>query len=194
VVAALANLLAHLGWLCGSETFEGEEEDLVVTAPRDGVSRGLPPDVGAVECSMLPGTKSDPTLMADVVLAIPGKLFSTRTTPVWTSRHFREKFAIPLLEQMRRKGEPTLRAFSDRPGHRLQDKIYSVHAWRRAGRSVVSRLPRHDEPNPPGRRKASLDEACEHGRWAQSVGSENMPQRHNQWELADRLVITLFCT
>jgi hypothetical protein len=34
----------------------------------------------------------------------------------------------------------------------------------------------------------------EHGRWALNVTSENMPQRYNQWALADRLVITLFCT
>jgi hypothetical protein len=216
VVAALANLLAYLGWLRGGEIFEGQQDDLVLTLPRDGPSRGLPPGVGAVEYTLLPETKSDPTLVADVVIAfttmtglspgkwaillrsfesaIPGKLFSTKTTPVWTSRHFRRQFAIPLLEQMRLKGEPTLRSFSNQAGKRLQDKIYSMHTWRRAGRSVVSRLPRHDEPNPPGRRKASVDEVYEHGRWAQSVGSEDMPQRYNQWELADRLVITLSCT
>ena len=216
VVAAFANLLAYLGWLRGGEIFDGNQDDLVLTLPADGPSRGLPPGVGAVEYTLLPETKSDPTIIADVVIAfstmsglmpgkwalrlrsfqsaIPGKLFSTRHTPVWTSHHFRHQFAIPLLEQMRLKGEPTLRAFSNQPGHRLKDKIYSMHSWRRAGRSVVSRLPRHDEPNPPSRRKASNDEVYEHGRWAQKVSSENMPQRYNQWELADRLVITLFCT
>lgn len=215
-VAAFTNLIAYLGWLRGGEIFEAEEQDLVVTLPIDGPTRGLPPGIGAVEYSLLPETKSDPTTVADVVTAfttmsglspgkwalrvqsfIPkrfGKLFSTQVTPVWTSRHFRDKFAIPLLEQMRREGEPTLRAFSNTLGNRLQDKITSMHTWRRAGRSAVSRLPRHNEPNPPGRRKASTWEVYEHGRWALSVTSENMPQRYNQWALADRLLITLFCT
>jgi hypothetical protein len=215
-IAALTNLLAYLGWLRGGEIFEAEEEDLLVTLLQDGPSRGLPPGVGAVEYTLLPETKSDPTIVADVVTtfttlsglspgkwtlrlksfrpAIPGKLFSTATTLGWTSHHFWERFAIPLLEHMRRQREPTLRAFSNRPGNRLKDKIYSMHTWRRAGRSVVSRLPRHNEPNPPGRRKASPDEVYEHGRWAQNVNSENMPQRYNQWDLADRLAITLFCS
>ena len=130
-VAAFTNLIAYLGWLRGGEIFEAEETDLVVTLPIDGPTRGLPPGIGAVEYSLLPETKSDPTIVADVVSAfttmsglspgkwalrlqsfIPkvcGKLFSTQITPVWTSRHFREEFAIPLLEQMRRAGEPTLR-------------------------------------------------------------------------------------
>jgi hypothetical protein len=95
---------------------------------------------------------------------------------------------------MRRDGEPTLCTFSNKPGNRLQDKITSMHTWRQAGRSAVSRLPRHNEPNPPGRRKASSWEVYEHGCWALNVTSENMPQRYNQWALADRLVITLFCT
>jgi hypothetical protein len=32
------------------------------------------------------------------------------------------------------------------------------------------------------------------GRWALSVSSENMPQRCNQWDLSDRLLVTLCCT
>jgi hypothetical protein len=215
-VAAFTNLIAYLGWLRGGEIFQAEETDLVITLPINGPTRGLPPGIGAVECSLLPETKSDPTIVADAVTAfttmsglspgkwalrlqsfipkICGKLFSTQITPVWTSRHFRETFAIPILEQMRRAGEPTLQCFSDKPGNRLRDKITSMHTWRRAGRSAVSRLPRHNEPNPPGRRKASEWEVYEHGRWALSVSSENMPQRYNQWDLSDRLLITLCCT
>jgi hypothetical protein len=215
-VVGLTNLLAYLGWLRGGEIFEADQADLVVTLPNNGPSRGLPPGVGAVEYSLLPETKSDPTLVADVILAfttlsglspgkwalrlqaftpqVPGKLFSTSTTPIWTSQRFRRIFALPLLEQMRREGEPTLRSFSQRPGNRLQDKLYSMHTWRRAGRSAVSRTPRHNEPNPPGRRKASPDEVYEHGRWSQKVSSENMPQRYNQWDLADRVLITLVCS
>jgi hypothetical protein len=215
-IAAFTNLIAYLGWLRGGEVFEAEEEDLVVTRPHDGPTKDLPPGVGAVEYSLLAETKSNPTLVADVVVAfttmsglslskwalrvqsfkpkIIGTLFSTQITAVWTSRHFREKFAIPLLEQMRREGEPTLQAFSNKLGNRLQDRIFSMHTWRRAGRSTVSHLPRHNEPNPPGRRKVSEWEVYEHGRWALSISSENMPQRYNQWALADCLAITLFCT
>ena len=152
VVAVFANLLAYLGWLRGSEIFDGNQDDLVLTLPPDGSSRGLPPGVGAVKYTLLPGTKPDPTIVANVVLtfytmsslspgkralqllsfesAIFGKLFSTRRTPVWTSHHFRHQFAIPFLNQVHLKEEPTLCSFSNRPGDCLKDKIYSMHSWR----------------------------------------------------------------
>jgi hypothetical protein len=60
-------------------------------------------------------------------LVVPGKLFSAQATPAWTSHHFQHQFAIPLLEQMRLKGEPALWSFSNHQGHRLQDKICSMH-------------------------------------------------------------------
>jgi hypothetical protein len=120
-------------------------------------------------------------------------LFSTTTTPVWTSNHFRENFAYPILELQRASGEPTLKAFSEKIGHRIRDKVYSMHSWRRAGRSRVSRPPRHNEPNPPGTRMATETEVYEHGRWQVSASAENMPRRYNQWDLMDRIGLTLFC-
>jgi hypothetical protein len=121
------------------------------------------------------------------------RLFSTRLTPTWTSRHLRENFAIPILEIQRLSGEPTLKAFSSKPGHRISDKVYSMHSWRRGGRSKVSRSARHNEPKPPGARRATPDEIYEHGRWTNSQASESMPRHYNQWDLADRIGLTLFC-
>ena len=129
-MAAFVNSLACLGWLRGGGLFDGKRDDPVLTLPQDGPSRGLPPGTGAIERALLPETKSDPALLADVVVAlttasglgpckwalrlqsfefaIPGKLFSAQPGPVWTSHHFRHHFSIPLLEQMWLKGEPTL--------------------------------------------------------------------------------------
>jgi hypothetical protein len=73
------------------------------------------------------------------------------------------------------------------------DKIYSMHSWQRAGRSRVSRGPRHNEPNPKGTRMATPTEVYEHGRWQVTTSSENMPRRYNQWYPMDRICITLFC-
>jgi hypothetical protein len=131
--------------------------------------------------------------LAQFTPARDGRLFSTPLTPVWTSRHFRENFIIPILEIQRLSGEPTLKTFSSKPGHRLSDKIYSMHSFRRGGRSKVSRSARHNEPKPHGARRATPDEIYEHGRWMMSQAAENMPRRYNQWDLADRICLTLFC-
>jgi hypothetical protein len=213
--AGTVNLLAYLGWLRGGEVFGSAEEDLKVVLPADGPSRNLPPGIGAVEYRLKPETKSDQTVAADIVIAFEtlsglglGKwvtrllkftsfngtsLFSTPKKPKWDSRYFRLNFAIPILERMRSDGEPTLRAFSDKPGNRLQDKITSLHSWRRGGRSRVSRPPRHNEPKSPGSRVATETEIYEHGRWSTKPGSEAMPKRYNQWDLSERITVTLHC-
>jgi hypothetical protein len=69
LVAAFTNLIACLGWLRGGEIFQAEETDLVVTLPIDGPVWGLPPGISAVEHSLPPETKSDPTVLANVVTA-----------------------------------------------------------------------------------------------------------------------------
>ena len=106
-IAGVANLLAYLGWLRGGEIFEATDDDMVLTPPVAGTTRGLPPNVGAIEFSLLPETKSDPAKVADVVVAyetlsglhlgrwverlathhpvIPGKLFSSHRFPTWKS-------------------------------------------------------------------------------------------------------------
>jgi hypothetical protein len=121
------------------------------------------------------------------------RLFSTAKKHKWDSQYFRRNFAIPILDRMRLDGEPTLRAFSDKLGNRLQDKITSIHSWRRGGRSRVSRPPRHNEPKPPGTRVATEPEIYEHGRWATKASTESMPKRYNQWDLSERITLTLHC-
>jgi hypothetical protein len=209
------NLMAYKGWLRSGELFGAERKDVTLTRPELGPTRGLPHGVGAVELDLGAETKSDPCQTADVIMAWEtlsglsvgkwlerlslfephdGKsLFSTKTQPTWTSRHFREQYAWPLLEQMRRDGEPSLKCFTGRVGGRIRDKLYSMHSWRRAGRSRVSRPPRHNEPNPPGTRIASGYEVYEHGRWRRKGASEDMPAHYNQWALPDRLAVTLLC-
>jgi hypothetical protein len=215
--AGMANLCAYLGWLRGTELFSLPPEDLEVVDPVDGPTKGLPANIGAVTLTLLAETKSDPCQVADVVLAFltlsdlspgfwagllqqfqptdPDRLFSTDKMPAWTSRHFRESFAWPLLEEMRARGHPSLQAFTTVKPNRIQDKIYSIHSWRRAGRSRVSRPPRHNEPKPKGTRQATPTEVYEHGRWTVRRDSrgEDMPATYNQWELIDRLAITLLC-
>jgi hypothetical protein len=182
--AGLTNLLAYLGWLRGGEVFAATPEDLNVVAPEAGPTRGLPPGVGAIEYFLLAATKSDRSLAAGIILAYttltglsPGKLalclaqftpacggmlFSTLLTPTWTSRHFRENYDIPILELHRLANEPTLQSFSSTLGRRIQDKVYSMHSWRRGGRSKVLRSPRHNKPAPRGARRATPEAIYEH--------------------------------
>jgi hypothetical protein len=215
-VAACVNLWAYLGWLRGGETFDLSREDVAVVSPSDGPTVGLPYGVGVVTGTLLAETKSDPTRAADIVIAYrclsglalgiwmdrllsfppcdPVLLFSTWQQRIWTSLYFRETFAWPLLEQQRLSGEPTLRGFSLLPGHRIRDKIYAMHSWRRGGRSRVSRTHRAGEPLIPGRRKATDTEIVEHGRWRRrDRGGEDMPTHYDQWDVVDRASITTFC-
>jgi hypothetical protein len=216
-VAGCSNLFFYLGWLRGGELYQGCASDLTLTPPHEGTTKGLPPGIGVIEFDLLPETKSDPCRTADVVIAwatlsgfslgtwltrlstffsqIPGMLFSTVQHPVWTSRVFREVYAWPLLELQRSEGEATLRCFSEALGNRLQDKVYSMHSWRRAGDSRAGRFPRHNEPNPPGTRRATTEEIYEHGRWElkRRKAAESMPSHYRQWLTVDRVPLTLCC-
>jgi hypothetical protein len=211
--AACANLVAWFGWLRGGELFGIAVADISVTAPDDGPILGLPRGVGVVQVRLAPETKSNPTRTADVVVAYQsgsgislGKwmqrvldgqrgafLFSTQSRHRWNSSYFRHEYAFPLLEEMRAAGEPTLQVFTDREGQRICDKVWSMHSWRRGGRSKVTRSPREGDPVPLGWRKATLDEVNEHGRWRTRYQSETMAVHYNDWELVDRIMLTLLC-
>jgi hypothetical protein len=213
-VAATVNLLGYLGWLRGGETFGLSPDDISVTAPANGPTLGLKPGIGVVELTLLPETKSNPAFAADVIIAFeclsglslgrwldrllrfqpldPSRLFSTAHQRHWTSRYFRERYAWPLLERQRASGEPTLQVFTDQIGHRIEDKIYGFHSWRRAGRSRVNRTRRPDELLLHGR-CASPTEVDEHGRWTRQGKGEAMQTHYNQWNVEDRVAITLFC-
>ena len=209
------NVMSYLGWLRSQETFKTDPSDINLILPQHGPTRGLPMNIGAVEMRLLEATKSDQSRTADIIIAFTtlsglslgkwllrllkftpynsNRLFSTTSCPVWTSSHFRYHYAYPILEMQRKQGEPTLQCFSTVPGHRIQDKINSMHAWRRGGRSKVSRLPKENEPRPPGCRKATSDEVHNHGRWAYPRNQEEIAHQYNQWDLQDRVAITLFC-
>jgi hypothetical protein len=216
--AGFANLLGYLGWLRGTELFMAKLEDLEVVAPSEGATHGLPPHIGAILLDLLPETKSNPCQVADLVIAFTtlsglrpgewidsllrltvattGRIFSTSTKANWSSRYFRENYAWPLLEEMRTVAkEPTLMGFTEEVGNRIRDKVYSMHSWRRAGRSRVSRSARHNEPQPKGTRKASPTEVYEHGRWTtwRDHKGEDMAAIYNQWGVTERLAITLSC-
>jgi hypothetical protein len=217
--AATANLLAYLGWLRGTELFDSAADELTVILPADAAQHELPPHVGAVLLNLLPETKSNPCQVADIVAAYEtlsglnlgfwaqelqtfppfagdGYLFSTKHNPKWVSRYFRETYAWPLLEQMRTVDkEPSLQMFGDKKGTRIRDKLYSMHSWRRAGRSRVSRSARHNEPKAKAARRATDTEVYEHGRWAnrRDGSGEDMAATYNQWGLVERLAITLLC-
>lgn len=214
--AATVNLIGYLGWLRGGEIFGMKANEVSVTRPVDGPTMDLPPGVGAISCRLKPDTKSDPTITADVIMAfttvtglslglwldrlsqhdpvIPGLLLSTPARPRWTSRYFRVKYAWPLLERMRvEENEPTLRCFSDKKGHRIRDKVWGMHSWRRAGRSACQRPVRPGEIRIPHQRIAKGSEVTEHGRWRSRHQGEAMEVHYDQWDAFQRVCITLFC-
>jgi hypothetical protein len=211
--AATANLLAWLGWLRGGELFGIESSDVQVTNPSNGPELGLPPGCGAVQAKLAPETKSCATRTADVIVAYRSgsglclgkwmnrllfyttgpRLFATRNQLQWNSSYFRHSYAIPLLEEMRRDGDPLLRTISDTDGDRMMDRIWGMHSWRRGGRSRVSRDLRSTETPPPGWRLATTDEINEHGRWRTRYRSESMAVHYNEWEVVDRIMITMVC-
>ncbi len=94
---------------------------------------------------------------------------------------------------MRVQGEPTLNMFSDDVGKRIKDLVYSLHSWRRSGRSRVSRSARHNEPKPAGSRRATPQEVYEHGRWRRCRSSKDINKIYQAWPLWDRLKLTLYC-
>ena len=209
--AATVNLTAWLGWLRGSEIFSLKTNDVIVIHPDAGIRHGLSPGIGAIILNLLPMTKSNPTSAGDVVLSFqclsglsvgkwicrlldmrpPGDLlFSTPSCAQWTSRHFRKAWLYPLLECMRLQGEPSLKIFKN--GAEIQQAFYSMHSYRRGGRSRVQRKARHNENSHPKRRIATDPQVREHGRWKSRHVNEDMQVHYNQWELVDRVMITLF--
>jgi hypothetical protein len=217
--AAMANLLAYLGWLHGTELFDAEADELTVILPEDATLYEIPTHVGAVLLNLLKETKSNPCQVADIVAAYEtlsglnlgfwaqelqtftstnddGYLFSMKHNPKWTSCYFRETYAWPLLEQMRTVDkEPSLQMFGDKKGKRIRDKLYSMHSWHRTERSRAGRNARHNEPQRKGPRRATETEIYEHRRWAHchNGAGEDMAATYNQCGLVERLAITLLC-
>jgi hypothetical protein len=62
-----------------------------------------------------------------------------------------------------------------------------MHSDRRRARSVVSK----SRPGPM--RKATTLEVNEHGRWRVKRSNMKMDQLYLEWDIIDRLALTLFC-
>jgi hypothetical protein len=205
---------AWLSWLRGGELFGMDWDGNDVIEPETGPSRGLPPGVGAVLWKLLAQTKSNRTSRADIAMAYTassglsiGKWlhrlresmglqeFPTTATPIlchedgrrWTSQYFRSNFLIPMLDIMRRMGDPFLSKYDGSPGNSLSDNFYSLHTFRSGGRTHVSRK------RPGCQRKARPEEVSDHGRWREKLSGMTMPRRYLQAPLLDRLALTLFC-
>ena len=89
---------------------------------------------------------------------------------------------------MRALQDPSMAIFSDAPGHRLQDLIYSMHSWRRGADTFVQHFEARCQ-----RRKARLDEIYEHGRWKKKQVGEDMHIHYREWGIPERITLTQLC-
>ena len=210
--AAFANLMLFLGWLRSGETFTLRWSDLTVIEPDQGPTVDLPHGIGALLMTLLPETKSDRTNRADVVVAYktmgglrPGKWFHRcrRATGLgedwrkdgryifrhsdgspWTSLYFRQTYLYPSLHEQRSMGDRYLHPFDGRPGNSIADKFWSLHCYRRAGRTHVTK--------PHTQRRATKDQIYEHARWKRQSKGEDIDVVYRQWSILDRIQITLY--
>ena len=213
--AGVANLILWLGWLRAGETLNLQWDDLCVIPPQHGPTADLPPGVGAVTISLLPETKSNRTQTRDVVIAyqtLSGlclgnwidrlrccvglgtnwegerrPIFVHSTGQPWTSSHFRAHYLYPALNQQLLEGDAFLRAFDGSPGNSVENKFWSLHCYRRGGRTHVSRTHKNTH------RKATDVQVYEHGRWRHRRSGEKIDVVYREWTLADRVRLTLLC-
>ena len=213
-LAGLANLLLWLGWFRSSECFSLRPQDFEVILPGDGLSKDLPADVGAITCRLLPQTKTNRAMCADVIMAyetisgyrlgewfesvmagIPEahrdrNIFVTPDGKPWTSLHFRSTYAYPCFDDMQAAGDQTFAMFSDTIGDRLRDHIWALHSWRRGARDQSSR------GGYIGYIKmavASKTQREGHARWRtrQTLSAEDMDTKYSSAPMRDRIKITL---
>lgn len=206
--AGTANVLAWMSSLRGGELFNLKRDDLEVVPPDQGEEYGLLPNLGFIGARLSPETKSSPNKTADIVvsyysasglslgrwisrlLMFPSSdgtsLFSTPEERRWTSGYYMRHYLWPILEHMRvQTQEPTLRAFTDQPGNRIRDKVFSIHSYRRGATSYVKKK------RPETVRAATREEQFQHARW--NLRSVDIDQHYTEWSTQDRLAITLLC-
>jgi len=210
--AETAELLSFLGWLRGSECFDLVWDDIDITEPHLGPSKGLRFGIGMIMLSLNHSTKSSQTKQANVVIAhatygglCPGlwiqRLYDLCTIlnytssfvfrhpngQQWTSSYYRHNILFPLLLIQRHEGNPILQNLPGMdPLTSLTTSFWSWHSYRRGGRTHVSI--RH----PLAARIATRDEVLEHGRWRQQATGD-LPLHYQEWEFPTRLNITLLC-
>ena len=196
--AGLANALFWMGWLRSQEGFSLRWGDILITLPGDGASEGLEPGIGVVKLKLLEDTKTSRNATADIILAFcsalglsPGfwlmeikNLLGSTPDPnahvfvhpdgsKWDSAYFRGTYLIPSLTEQRLNGDVLLKPYTGTPGNTMAEKFWSMHSYRRGGRSQVNRV------NNGALRQASETEVFEHGRWRLAPGSLNMAQAYN---------------
>ena len=213
VLAQLAESLLWLGWLRGGEVFGLRWEDIEVVRPSLRPKYGLPPRSGALLLRLLEATKGDQTRTADHIIAYttasglsPGTyfetayslrpatarpsdyIFLTESGRRWNSYHFRETYMYPGLTRQWHNQDPHLRTFAPRSPEDLPKKFYSLHSYRRGGRTHVSKK------RDGCARKATQLETTDHGRWRTRYNNHSdMPLHYQETTLEDRLYITLLC-
>ena len=212
-LAQLAELLAWVGWLRANEIFSLRWCNVESIAPSSTPSHGLPPGSGALLLTLLEATKSDQSKTADHIIAFttasglsPGHafdlvyslkghglppeecIFLTSTGARWTSTLFRDQFVYPHLYAQLEAGDALLRTYAKTDRSLLRRRLYSLHSWRRGGRTHVSR-------KRAGCLRAATDqEIRDHGRWRSrgKVGPD-MVTHYREPSYEDRLYITLLC-
>ena len=210
--AAFANLMLFLGWLRSGETFTLRWSDLSIVEPCEGPTVDLPQGIGALLVTLLPETKSNRSVRADVVIAYktlgglqPGKwfhrcrrasgleddwkkdnryIFRHADGSPWSSLYYRRTYLYPSLHEQRGMGDPYLKPFDGRPGNSIEDKFWSLHTYRRAGRTHVTK--------PLTAKKATKDQIYEHARWKRHSQGEDIDILYRQWSILDRIQITLY--
>ena len=212
-LAGLANLTLWLGWLRSGECFSINWEDSDVLKPEDSGREDLPHNSGMVTYRLNPVTKSDRARTADVIIAFEtrsklciGKWFlrakryrARPTGPIfchldgtpWTSNFFRTTYLYPSLHRQRLLGDPFLAPFDGSPGNSIESRFWSLHCYRRGGRSHVSRGCIYG-----GLRLtiASKTQVYEHARWRlRKKGGEKVDIHYREWTKRDRVKITLYC-
>jgi hypothetical protein len=115
------------------------------------------------------------------------QIFQERDGIPWTSLYFRSTYLVPLLEMQRRAGDVHLTPFDGSPGNSIADEFWSMHSYRRGGRTHVSHA------RVGCIRKATPIEVSEHDRWRFSRLSMDMPTLYLGWTSVDRISVTLLC-
>ena len=212
-LAQLAELLAWTGWLRANEIFSLRWCDIKCIPPSRAPSHGLPSGSGALLLKLLESTKSEQTKTADHIVAYttasglsPGRMFDrvwnlrgqglnpdeyifvTSQGEQWTSLHFRELYVYPYLYQQLASGDALLNTYAQSDPTLLRQRLYSLHSWRRGGRTHVSRKRQGCV------RAATEQEIRDHGRWRSrgKVGPD-MVTHYREPSYEDRIYITLLC-
>lgn len=210
--AGFANLTFWLGWLRARETFNLRWCDVEYIASLDNLPSSFPP-LGALLYRLGPETKSERTRRADVICAAKTRggfdlsrwyhrcrqasslrlldaaydttfIFCHPTGGLWNSHYFRTAYLYPLLRTLQAAGDAHLTPFTDAPGNRLEDKIWSMHSYRRGARTHVSKK------RGPQHRRATETQVYEHARWTRRRGGEPVDVQYRDWDYADRIEIT----